>query len=151
MKVTVSIDSHETIEMNHADLSHFVSLLYDEKQYAAFFERLAEHPASDVRYAVADKSVLPIEVVTKLARDPSITVVRHVANNERAMETFDASLIKEMICRDVSVAEEIADNLSWVGQVARDEVIQMLMKHSDPKIVTTTKQVEADSWMFEKS
>jgi hypothetical protein len=114
MKVTVSIDSQESVEMNHSDLAGFAGWLNDEKRYAAFFARLAEHPASEVRSSIADKSVLPIQVIMKLARDPSIEVVRHVANNERAMEEFDLSMIQEMSERDVSVASEIASNLSLV-------------------------------------
>lgn len=151
MKITVSIDSKESIEMNHSDLANFVNWLNDEKQYAAFFARLAEHPASEVRSAIADKSVLPIEFIEKLARDPSIDVVCHVANNEHALATFELALIQEMIDRDVSVAVDIAENLSWVRQEVTDDVIQMLMKHPDPKVVDTAKSAENDQWLFEKS
>ena len=149
MKTTVSIDSQESIEMKYSDLANFVNWLNDDKQYAAFFARLAEHPASEVRSAVADKAALPIEIIEKLARDPSVEVVRHVANNEHAMEKFELSLIQEMIDRDVSVASDIADNLSMVRKDATDDIILMLMKHPDPKVVETAQQAEDDGWLYE--
>lgn len=148
MKITVSIDSKESIEIKHSDLANFINCLNEDdgEQYAAFFTRLAEHPASDVRYAVADKSVLPIEVIEKLARDPSIEVVRHVANNELALKSFDLSLLLEMIGRDVSVAAEIADNLHMVRDDLSDEVIQQLITHADPKVAEIAQRAADGRW-----
>lgn len=145
MKITLSIDSKETIEIGHSDLAHIVNWLDDDTRHADFFSRLAEHPASEVRSAVAIKSFLPFEALEQLARDASIEVVRQVANNERALEMFDISLIQDMINRDVSVASEMAENLSMVREYIREELAYALSKHTDPKVVDAA-EISVANW-----
>ena len=139
MKITLSVDSKESIEIGHSDLADFISWLEDNTRHAIFFSRLAGHPVSEVRSAVADKTELPIESLEQLARDPSIEVVRRVANNERALRLFELPLIQEMINRDVSVAADIANNLYVVREDVREGIIQTLLQYSDPKVVETTQ------------
>jgi flagellin-specific chaperone FliS len=80
-----------------------------------------------------------------LARDASIEVVRQVANNRRALKMFKNSLILEMIARDVSVAADIADNLSKILDEMREEIIQALLQHADPKVVETAQSFVRDA------
>jgi len=79
-----------------------------------------------------------------LARDPSIEVVRTVASNEHALKKFKLSLIQEMIGRDVSVAATIADYLHQVNEEIREEVIQTLLQHADPKVVETAENFKRE-------
>lgn len=144
MKVTLSIDSQESIEIGHSDLGFIVNCLDDNARHADFFSRLAEHPASEVRSVAAGKSCLPLDALERLAHDASIEVVRCVANNERALEMFDVSLIQEMINRDVSVAADIADNLSLVREYIREEVAYALSKHDDPKVADAAARFTCD-------
>jgi len=143
MKITLSIDSKETIELGFSDLATFVGWLDDEK-YAAFFALLAEHPSSEVRCAAAYKAFLPLKTLRKLARDPSIEVVRNVASNANALENFKVSLIQEMIARDVSVAAIIADNLELLRDDAHADVIATLLLHTDPKVVDVAMTYDSE-------
>jgi len=142
MKITLSIDSKEYLEIGNADLANFVISLDDENRHASFFAQLALHPASEVRSVVADKYCLPIEMIELLARDASIEVLQRVANNERALQMFEVGLFKEMISRDVSVAAEIAENLSMVRNVIQEELIKTLLMHADPRVVEAANRFE---------
>lgn len=144
MKITLSIDSKESIEIGHSDLADILNWLEDNTRHSFFFARLAGHPASEVRSAVADKTELPIETLEQLARDASIEVVRRVANNERALRVFELPLIQEMIHRDVCVAADIANNLHVVRGDVREETIQTLLQHADPRVVETAESFECD-------
>ncbi len=135
MKITMSIDSQETIVLNLSDTANVAGWLDDCVVYASFFSKLAEHPSSEVRGAVAFKTFLPQTTLRQLARDSSIDVVKNIACNESAMSQFKLPLIQEMIERDVSVATNIADSLHQVNEEIRDEVIQALLQHDDPKVV----------------
>jgi hypothetical protein len=147
MKITLSIDSKDasdSIEISHADLAMIVSCSKDDLRHAIFYSRLFDHPASEVRFEVAGMSNMPTDTLELMARDTSIEVVRQVANNKRALRMFKVSLLQEMINRDVSVAADIADNLSRVHEDARTDVIQVLLQHTDPKIVETAKNYEGE-------
>lgn len=144
MKITLSIDSKESIEINHTDLATIIGWLDDEVCYAFFLSRLVNHPASEVRSAVAGKTTLPIEALETMVNDSSIEVVRQVANNERALRLFELSAIREMIRRDVSVAGDIADNLHMVREDVREGAIQTLLQHTDPRVVETAESFEFD-------
>ena len=144
MKITLSIDSKETIEIGHLDLANIVNWLDDNEKYESFFFLLADHPSSDVRCAVADKTNCPPRALKKLARDPSVEVVRTVASNEHALKKLKLSLIQEMIGRDVSVAATIADYLHQVNEEIREEVIQALLQHADPKVVETAENFKRE-------
>lgn len=139
MKITLSIDGKESMEIGHSDLSIIVSCFNDDSSHSRFFSGLYNHPASEVRSAVAIMTSMPIETLEHLAHDSSIEVVRQVANNNRALKMFEVSLIQEMIKRDVSVASDIAENLGCIGESEREEVIQMLLQHNDPKVVETAQ------------
>jgi hypothetical protein len=144
MKITLSIDSKETIELNLADASNIVGWIDDDAKYASFFSLLAKHPSSEVRCVAANKSCVPIKVLKQLARDSSIEVVRTVASNETALKKFKVSLIQEMIARDVSVATTIADSLYFMGEALHEDVIQTLLQHDDPKVVETTANFDCN-------
>lgn len=135
MKITLSIDSKETIVLSLADTENIVGWLDDGADYVPFFTRLAEHPCSEVRSAVALRTFLSRETLKQLARDPSIDVVKNIACNDSALAQFRLPLILEMIERDVSVAANIADFLDRVNEEIREEVIHSLLQHNDPKIV----------------
>ena len=144
MKITLSVDSKESIEIGHSDLASIVRVLDDEPRYSGFFSALASHPASQVRCAVAFKSCLPIELLKKLAHDESIEVVREVASNETALNLFDKSQIQAMIDRDVSVASDLADNLFMVCEEKLDGLIHSLLKHPDPRVAETAADFDAN-------
>lgn len=142
MKITLSIDSKESIEINHTDLATIIGWLDDDVRYALFLSRLVNHPASEVRSAVAGKTTLPIEALEALVNDASIEVVRQVANNDRALGLLELAQIQEMIRRDVSVAGDIADNLHMMREDVREGVIQTLLQHTDPKVAETAESFE---------
>lgn len=142
MKITLSVDAKDSIEIGHSELAAILGWLDDDMRYAFFFARLAGHPVSEVRGAVADKTNLPIEALEQLARDASIEVVRRVASNDRALKLFALPLLQEMIHRDVCVAADIADNLYIVGEDVREGVIQTLLQHADPKVVEAAKSFD---------
>lgn len=144
MKVTLSIDSQQSIEINYSDLAHFANWMDDDVCYSVFFSRLAAHPSSEVRCAMAGKYFLPSEMLEQLARDMSIEVVRRVANNNHALGLLDLSLLQEMIQRDVSVASDISENLSVHSPNVRDALIGTLLKHSDPKVVEAVENFVRD-------
>ena len=139
MKIKLSIDSKETIELSLSETANFIGWMDDEAKYASFFSLLAEHPSSEVRCVAANKNCVPLKVLKQLARDSSIEVVRTVASNETALKKFKASLIQEMIARDVSVAMAVADSLYFFGEALHEDVIQTLLQHDDPKVVETTE------------
>jgi hypothetical protein len=139
MKITLSIDSKETIELSLSDAANIVGWIDDDAKYASFFSLLAEHPSSEVRCVAANKSCVPLKVLKQLAHDSSIEVVRTVASNETALKKFKVSLIQEMIARDVSVAMAVADSLYFFGEALHEDVIQTLLQHDDPKVVETTE------------
>lgn len=145
MKITLSIGSRESIEINHSDLAHFADWMDDDVRYSAFFSRLAAHPSSEVRCAMAGKYFLPAEMLEQLARDTSIEVVRRVANNDHALRLLSLSVLMEMSERDVSVAADIADNLPVFGKHEREALICELSKHSDPKVVEAVENFVRDA------
>lgn len=135
MKITISIDSKQTIEVGHSDLANIVNWLADEPRHSAFFSALVTHPASEVRSAVAGKLCLPVQLLEELVSDSSINVVRQVANNETALNLFDLGLLTTMIERDVNVASDLADNLYMVSEECLSTIIDYLLQHTDPQVV----------------
>lgn len=135
MKVTLSIDSKEAINLNLANAVDAVCMLDDVERHASIFSRFAEHPCYDVRIAVANNACLPYKTLRLLARDPSIDVVCAIANNKSALKKFNVSLFEEMIARDVSVAAALAGNLGRVDEEIREELMDILDTHDDPKVV----------------
>jgi len=145
MKVTLSIDSKQSTEINPSDLATIIGDLPDDLTHAILFAGLCDHPSSEVRCAVAGLSCMSSDVLESMARDPSIEVVRQVASNRFALEMFKAPLILEMINRDVSLALEIAESLALipVDQI-REKIIQTLLLHTDPRVVETTLDFNAE-------
>ena len=140
MKVTLSIDSKQSTEIKPSDLATIIGDLPDDLAHAILFAPLCDHPSSEVRCAIAGLSYMSSDTLEILARDASIEAVRQVANNKRALQTFKAPLILEMIRRDVSVALEISGNLSWIlVNEIREEVIQALLLHTDSQVVEATR------------
>lgn len=135
MKITLTVDSNITVEIKHSDLANVVSWLDDDVCYGFIFSRLVNHAASEIRSEVARKTTVPIEVLEKLVSDVSIEVVRQVANNDRALQLLGLTQFELMINRDVSVAVDIAENLSIMREDVREDVIKILMKHADPMVV----------------
>lgn len=147
MKITLSIDSKETITINHSEAANIVNWIVDCEQNATFFSILAKHASSEVRCMVANKSNIPLKVMEKLARDSSIEVVRILASNETALRKLKLPLFKEMINRDVSVATTIADNLYIFGIEhldIREELMLELFGHPDPNVVDIVLNFERE-------
>lgn len=144
MKITISINSKQSIEVGHSELANIVNWLADEPRHSAFFSALVSHPASEVRSAVAGKLCLPVQLLKKLASDSSINVVRQVANNETALNLFDLDLLTTMIERDVNVASDLADNLYMVCEERLDEIIHSLLQHTDPQVVDAAANFDAN-------
>lgn len=134
MKITLSIDSKETIELSLSYSARIVSMLNDDEQYASFFSALTQHPSSEVRQQIAYKSYSPLKTLRHLAQDSSIGVVATVACNDTALASFKLSIFREMIERDVSVAINIAENLHVVNEEIRSEVMDILLQHDDPLV-----------------
>lgn len=143
MKITLSIDSAESIEIGYFDLVSIIRTLDDEPRHSGFFAALASHPASKVRCAVAFKSCLPVGLLEKLARDESIEVVREVASNETALNLFDQPMLQAMIDRDVGVASELADNLFMVNGENLDGLVHSLMRHPDPLVAAVAADFDS--------
>jgi len=158
MKVKLTIDSGCSFEIPYAELTKIIELLADKLPEGIFLSKLACHQSSYVRSAVAAMPELESGTLERLARDVSIDVLRKVANNKRALRMFKNQLILEMIGRDVSVANVIAENLPYILDDSREEIIQNLLSHPDPCVVETTNiyksvQVEwlaedYDTWMM---
>lgn len=144
MKITLSIDSKETIELSLSDTSNFLNWLDDNEKYAAFFSLLAEHPSSELRCIAANTSYLSLKVLKNLARDSSVVVVSAVARNKAALKQFKMPLIQEMIARDVSVAMAIAECLRYFHEEISEEVVQILLQHHDPKVIETAENFDPD-------
>ena len=111
--------------------------------------RLAQHPASEVRSAIAGKESLPLNVLVAFVDDASIEVVRQLANNRLALKLFELPLLQKMINRDVSVADDIADNLHRVSKLVRVGVIQALLQYTDPKVVEKAENFACDEDEFD--
>lgn len=144
MKITLSVDSAESVVIGHASLASIVFSLEDELCNLGFFSALVSHPASEVRSAVAGKSCLPIEMLWKLARDSSIDVVKAVASNETALNMFKQPQFQAMIDRDVSVASELANSLWMVSEDNLNGLIHSLLKHPDPLVVDTAADFDTN-------
>lgn len=145
MNITISINSTEMIEINYKAAATIAAELADEEVNAAFLSKLATHPNSDVRCAVAYKTCLPHGVFRHLAQDSSIDVVKSVANNDLALASFDLALIRGMVDRDVSVALTIAYSLYLVDETIRGEVVDYLLLHDDPKVKDVAKEYLRDA------
>ena len=139
MGIKLSIDSMHHIAIGNSELATIITCLNTDKRLGQFCAHLFDHPASEVRSAVAAISTLPLDELQCLASDPSIEVVRQVANNNRALKYFGAPLLLKMIRRDVSVAAGIAGNLFWIRESVRRDVIDALLQHTDPAVVETTQ------------
>jgi hypothetical protein len=135
MKITLSIDSKETIELNFEDAAVIVGQLADDEKYASFYSALVEHPSSEVRSTIAYKTCLPQTSLRKLAQDSSFEVVKNVASNETALAKFRLPLLRELIDYDVSIAIVMAYSLYAVNEEIRGEVADYLLLHDDPKVL----------------
>ena len=152
MKITLSIDSNieigrmcfESIEIGHMILSSIVNWLDDDVKHIFFCSKLVQHPASEVRSALAAKDFLPLKLLEAFVDDASIDVVRQLANNSSVLKAFKLPLLQKMINRDVIVAEDIADNLYRVSKLVRVGVIQALLQHTDPKVVEKAEDFACD-------
>lgn len=140
MVITISINSTEMVEINYEVAATIAAELADEPENSPFLSKLATHPYSEVRCAVACKTCLPDGVLRTLAQDSSVDVVKAVVNNEHALAAFDLTLIRGMIDRDVSVALSIAYSLCDIANEIRGDVIDYLLRHDDPKVVDVTKE-----------
>lgn len=144
MNITLSIDSKESVEIKHSDLANVVGWLDDDVCYGFIFSKLVKHAESAIRSEVARKTTVPIEVLEQLVSDVSIEVVRQLANNDRALQLLELAQFELMITRDVSVAADIAENLSMMREDVRDDVIKLLIKHTDPMVVKTVENYIKD-------
>lgn len=135
MKVTLFINSSDSLEIDHSDLSSIINVLSDKKSNAHFISSLRNHPVSEIRRVVADNPYMGIDTLKYLARDKSIRVVRSVADNNRALTKFKSSLLLEMISRDVSVAKVIALSLGSISKKTCNKIIPALLQHTDPAVV----------------
>lgn len=136
MRITLSINSDHSIELNYDQAASVMYELDDKPALAGFFAEAANHSASQMRCVVARKSCLPISVLEKLAHDSHCDVVREVAQNKTALKAFSADLMIHMMNRDFGVAFELADNLSLIEDIAtRDSVISSMQERGDPEIV----------------
>lgn len=135
MSIILSIDSKESVEIKQSDLANVISWLDDDVCYAFLYSSLVGHAASEVRSEIARKTTIPVEVLEQLVSDVSIEVVRQVANNDRALQVLKLAQFEVIINRDVSVAADITENLSMIREDVREDVINILLKHTDPMVV----------------
>lgn len=136
MRITLSINSEQSIELNYAQATSVMYELDDKPGLADFFAVIANYPASQMRCIVARKNCLPISVLEKLANDSHCDVVREVAQNKTALKAFSADLLIHMMNRDFGVAFELANNLSLIEDVAtRNSVINFMQESADPEIL----------------
>ena len=135
MKITVSIDSKQSIEIGYAELSEVLFSLSDNPSSADFFNRLASHPVSEIRAIAADKTCLSVATLERLANDPSIDVVQRVAHNDTALKSFKADTFKTMIGRDVSIALDLARYYHSAMRPSVSKAVKAeLLKHEDPSV-----------------
>jgi len=146
MRISISINAKNSILIGSSDTAFIIGCLPDDQRHATFFSRLIDHPAAEVRGAVAAMSCMDADTLEQLAADNSIEVVQQVARNKRALRNFKKSLILKMIERDVSVAAEIAENLEEVQEDYRAEITDVLSQHPDPKVrrITTRYLIATD-------
>jgi len=146
MRITVCIDSNETIEIRYSDLKRMIGSLEADDRNMPLFAALASHPASYIRSLVAAKRCLPVDLLGNMARDKSAEVVRCVALNSHAVKKFDVSLVQEMINRDVGVANTIAGCIfrgCKSGLHERKDIIQLLLMHADPGVIEMAKNAQS--------
>lgn len=134
MKITLSVNDAHSIEVGYVEIEDFISCLGDDPARADFFGELVKHPASQIRAAVAINRCLPLPLLEKLVNDPSIEVVRSVAGNRTALQSFEVDTFRAMIRRDVSVAFELASRQDQINPSARNTVLAELAKHEDQYI-----------------
>ena len=135
MKVRLTIDDVHIFEIGCADIASLIRCLPDDLPHAIMLSRFCEHPSSEVRCAIAAMNFMSSNVLEMLARDTCIKVVSRVACNHRALKYFQSPVILEMISRDVSIGLDIAENLAWIQDDVRVEVVQALLCHGDPTVV----------------
>lgn len=135
MKITLSINSGHTVDLNYSQTSNVLCDIGDDPALADFYAEAANHPSSQVRCIVATKECPPILVLKKLANDPHIDVVRSVAQNSSALRSFNAELLIQMIARDLGIAFELADKLPLIQEEAtREGVIATMQNIGDPEL-----------------
>lgn len=135
MKITLSINSKYSVELNYRALANCLDDMGDEPAMAGLFNELADHPSGNVRYVLAMKKHLPIEALERLADDPNIEIMREVAKNKTALRLFKSDLLIRMIERDECVALELADRLSKIENgTTRERVINTMRKSRDPEL-----------------
>ena len=135
MKITLSINSGHSIDLNYSQTSNVLCDIGDDPSLADFYTEAANHPSSQVRCIVATKECLPVNVLEKLANDPHIDVVRVVAQNSSALRSFSAEFLTKMIARDMGIAFELADKLPQIQEDStREEAIVAIQKIEDPEL-----------------
>ncbi len=135
MKITLSINSEQSVEIGYQALVNCLDDLGDTPDMADFFNALLTHPSSNVRYILAQKECLSISALEILANDPHIEVMREVSQNKTALKAFSADLLIRMIERDFCIALELVSRLSLLKDDAtRESVITAMQKSDDPEL-----------------
>ena len=136
MKITLSINTGLSVELNYEQATSIAYELDDSPALADFFAELANHRASQMRCIVAKKKCLPVHILEKLANDSHTDVVRQIAQNKSALKVFGAELLISMMKRDFGVAFELVDNLSLIeDDTTRESVINFIQESGDPELL----------------
>lgn len=136
MKATLLIEGKQklSIEIGYEDLAWMVSNLPDSADFEEIYSVLATHPSASVREIVAGKDKLNEETVNTLAADPDALVIRALVRSDAARDTLTTEQLVSMIKRDIDTAENIGGYVEGYNNADVDTVVEVLLKHPDPKV-----------------
>lgn len=123
------------LRLDYDTIETIVSRAPDTESSGDLLRLAARHPAWEVRQAVAYKDTLPEDVVTALANDASVDVLRSIVRSDAFQSIASDTLVRKLIAADPQVAETVADLIERFPGVNRATIAEELARHPDPRVV----------------
>ncbi len=124
-----------TQNFNFCQIRDYVNSLDDSQSNNDIFKILAKHPSQEVRQQVASKDSLNMDVAQIFESEKSLNVIRSFVRSDSCKKYSSNELLVKWIALDVEVACSVASRLESYENADIDEILKILIKHSDPSVL----------------
>jgi hypothetical protein len=122
-------------ELNYYELQDYAGSLEDNLTNTEIFKILSIHPSQEVRERIASKDNLDMEVCENFEEETVVNVLRSFVRSDGCKRYSSQKNVVKWISMDVELACSIAGNLERYENIEIDEVVKIIMKHTDPSVL----------------
>jgi hypothetical protein len=139
MRVSVQIGGNKSLtwDIGSEQIAHLVANLevnnLPEATMTSILEALSQHPSMLVRERVAQRSsLLNSKTLDRLAADNEPLVLREIATSA----SLNTEQLLHIMTRSTECAVAIARNLEEYEKIDQSKILNELLKHSEPDVIS---------------